>query len=178
MNMLFTTLLSFITGFISYSSLFTYAKVVEPVKTYVFMAVECPVSQKYIYRLNELNDLHPDMNIVGVFQENTSEAKLTEFGDRFGVEFPLVFDKDHRWALKYKVEITPEVFLIDRFDRVVYSGAIDNWFISLGRNRKVPSEHYLLEAYLAIKQGEEVKNKKTKAVGCFLELSTTHHHGQ
>jgi|GEM_PF-856238 peroxiredoxin len=157
---------------------FDYKKPAETLITYVFMAVECPISQKYIYRLNELNKRYPDMNIIGVFQENTSKEELSDFKERFSVDFPLVFDKDHRWALEYKVEITPEVFLIDRFNRVLYSGAIDNWFISLGRNRQFPSEHYLLEAFLALKQGEEVKIKKTKPVGCFLELNTSHHHGQ
>ena len=150
----------------------------ESLSTYVFMAVECPISQKYIYRLNELNKRYPEINIIGVFQENTSQEELSDFKQRFSVDFPIVFDKDHSWALKYNVEITPEVFLVDRFDRVLYSGAIDNWFISLGRNRKEPSEHYLEEAFLSIKQGSEVKQKKTKAVGCFLELNTSHHHGQ
>ncbi|MFZ9672691.1 MAG: redoxin domain-containing protein [Flavobacteriaceae bacterium] len=178
MNVMFSTLLSFITSFGGFCSLSTSIKVVEPVTTYVFMAVECPISQNYVYRLNEFYKRYPEMNIIGVFQENTTEEELSDFKQRYSVDFPLVFDKDHRWALKYNVEITPEVFLVDRFDKVLYSGAIDNWFISLGRNRIEPSEHYLLEAFLSIKRGSEVKPKKTKAVGCFLELNTSHHHGQ
>jgi peroxiredoxin len=178
MNVLFSTLLSFVTVFFSYCSLLTSVNTIEPFTTYVFMAVECPVSQKYIYRLNELNKLHPEINIIGVFQENTTEEERSDFKHRFSVDFPLIFDKDHRLALKYKVEITPEVFLVDRYDRVLYSGAIDNWFISLGRNRKEASEHYLEEAFLSIKRESEVIPKKTKAVGCFLELNTLHHHGQ
>jgi hypothetical protein len=178
MNVLFSTLICFVISFCNYSTLFSNTGIVETVSTYVFMAVECPISQKYIYRLNELNKRYPDMNIIGVFQENTTEDELSDFKERFSVDFPLVFDKDHRWAHQFNVEITPEVFLVDRFNRVMYSGAIDNWFISLGRNRHAPSEHYLLDAFLATKQGEEVKIKKTKAVGCFLELNTSHHHDQ
>lgn len=178
MNLFFFIFFYIVTGFTTYSSSLNNDEVADPFKTYIFMAVECPISQKYIYRLNELNKLYPDMNIVGVFQENTSEAEFSDFKQRFAVDFPLVLDKDHRWALQFNAEITPEVFLVDRFDRVLYSGAIDNWFISLGRNRSFPSEHYLLDAFLTIKQGEEVKKKKTKAVGCFLELNTSHHHGQ
>jgi hypothetical protein len=178
MNLFLCVFFYLVTGFTTYSSSSIHNEVANPVKTYIFMSVECPISQKYIYRLNELNKLYPDMNIVGLFQENTSEVDLSDFKQRFNVDFPLVFDKDHRLALKYKVEITPEVFLVDRYDRVLYSGAIDNWFISLGRNRKEASEHYLEEAFLSIKRGTEVKPKKTKAVGCFLELNTLHHHGQ
>lgn len=178
MNLFFFIFFYFVTGFTTYSSSLNNDEVADPFKTYIFMAVECPISQKYVYRLNELNKFYPDMNIVGIFQDNTSEADLSDFKQRFSVDFPLVLDKDHRWALQFKAEITPEVFLVDRFDRVLYSGAIDNWFISLGRNRSFTSEHYLLDAFLAIKQGDEVKNKKTKAVGCFLELNTSHHHGQ
>jgi peroxiredoxin len=178
MNVMFSMLLSFGVSFYSYSILLSNVKAVETVSTYVFMAVECPISQKYIYRLNELNKRYPDMNIIGVFQENTTEDELLDFKERFSVDFPLVFDKDHRLIHQFNVEITPEVFLIDRFKRVIYSGAIDNWFISLGRNRQAPSEHYLLDAFLAMKQGEEVNIKKTKAVGCFLELITSHHHDQ
>jgi hypothetical protein len=178
MNFIFFIFFYIVTGFTTYSSSLNNDEVADPFKTYIFMAIECPISQKYVYRLNELNKLYPDMNIVGVFQENTSEAELSDFKQRFGIDFPIVLDKNHRWALQFKAEITPEVFLVDRFDRVLYSGAIDNWFISLGRNRKIPSEHYLLDAFSAIRHGVEVKKKRTKAVGCFLELSTKHHHGQ
>ena len=98
MNLFFLIFFYFVTGFTTYSSSLINDEVAEPFKTLIFMAVECPISQKYVYRLNELNKLYPDMNIVGVFQENTSEAELSDFKQRFAVDFQIVLDKNHRWG--------------------------------------------------------------------------------
>lgn len=147
------------------------------VTSYVFMAVECPISQKYIYRLNELQQLYPNLNVIGVFQESTSQLALDDFKQRFEVKFSCVFDKQHQLAFRYHAEVTPEVFLVDSLDRIIYSGAIDNWFVSLGRNRGVPSQHYLLDAYQSFLKGIPVQKFRTKAIGCFLEINPTHHHG-
>lgn len=178
MNLMFSILLSLWLGFMTHISSSFSSVPVQPVVSYVFMAVECPISQKYIFRLNDLYQRYPDMNIVGVFQDDISPEGLSAFKKRFDVEIPLIVDKDHQLAREFKAEITPEVFLVDRFQRVLYSGAIDNWFISLGRNRSAPSVHYLEEAFLSYRRGEDIKRKKTKAIGCFLEINPVHRHGK
>jgi len=81
-------------------------------------------------------------------------------------------------ADRFGAVVTPEVFLVDEKGTVLYSGAIDNWFVSLGRNRFAPSEHYLLDAFKEVISGKKVEVSNKPAIGCFLERhkSPSHEH--
>lgn len=145
---------------------------------YVFMGVECPISQKYIPTLNELAKNQQQLKIVGVFSGTLSSDDLTQFSHQYKVNFEVIPDPDFELADRYSAAVTPEVFLVGKGGEVHYSGAIDNWFVSLGRNRLAPSEHYLLDALITLSVGREVKVSRTPAIGCFLERhkSATHAH--
>lgn len=136
---------------------------------YVFMGVECPISQKYIPTLNDLAKNKQQLNVVGVFSGALSLEELTLFTRQFKINFEVITDFDFEMADRYNAAVTPEVFLVDNRGEVHYSGAIDNWFVSLGRNRITPSEHYLLDAFSALLLGREVEVSRTPAIGCFLE---------
>ncbi len=146
---------------------------------YIFMGLECPISQKYIPTLNDMADTQADLAIIGVFSGKVSDLEIAEFKAQFGVKFELVTDVHYKLADSYKAAVTPEVFLVDASGELQYSGAIDNWFVSLGRNRLKPSEFYLLDALLALKEGSEVDPNRTLPIGCFLErnkaISHEHH---
>jgi len=146
---------------------------------YIFMGLECPISQKYIPTLNEIADSQKDLKLIGVFSGAVTEEEVTAFKDQFGVVFDLEMDRHYKLADTYKAQVTPEVFLVDAEGILRYSGAIDNWFVSLGRNRFQPSEFYLLEALTALREGDEVDRERTLPIGCFLErnkaMSHEHH---
>ena len=46
---------------------------------------------------------------------------------------------------------------------------MDNWLGELGRRRQVITEFYLKDAIESYLNEEEIKIKKTKAIGCFIE---------
>ena len=86
-------------------------------------------------------------------------------------ELPLEIIYDHNYSLvnDLKASITPEVYLIDENNKVQYQGLIDNWLGELGRKRQFISQYYLKDAIESLINGEEVRIKKTKAIGCFIE---------
>jgi len=146
---------------------------------YIFMGLECPISQKYIPTLNEIADCQKDLKLIGVFSGAVAEDEVAAFKAQFGVDFDLQIDRHYKLADTYKAQVTPEVFLVDAEGILRYSGAIDNWFVSLGRNRFKPSEFYLLDALTALREGDQVDRERTLPVGCFLErnkaMSHEHH---
>jgi thiol-disulfide isomerase/thioredoxin len=144
---------------------------------YVFMGTECPISQKYIPTLNDIAQSHPQLQVIGVFSEQLLSAELDEFRTQFNVNFELMHDPNFEMADRFSAAVTPEVFLVDHQGTIGYSGAIDNWFVSLGRNRLAPSERYLLDAFNALLGGGEVLVSKTQAIGCFLERHKPAVHG-
>jgi len=145
---------------------------------YIFMGTECPISQKYIPTLNSIDETSNQLSVIGVFSGPLTHDALEVFGEQFKVNFALKHDINFTLADQFGAAVTPEVFLVDEVGTVLYSGAIDNWFVSLGRNRLAPSEHYLLDAFKALITGKKVEVPSKPAIGCFLERhkSPAHEH--
>lgn len=170
---------SFLTYFIFWSLVASNASadLKNQYTAYVFMGTECPISQKYVPTLNDIAQAHPQLTVIGVFSEHLSPSELDEFRTQFNVNFELVHDPNFEMADRFGAAVTPEVFLVDQNGTLGYSGAIDNWFVSLGRNRLAPNEHYLLDAFNALLGGRKVQVSKTPAIGCFLERHKPAAHG-
>jgi hypothetical protein len=79
-------------------------------------------------------------------------------------------DPDFFFAKRLKATISPEFFVVDHWGEVRYSGAFDNRVMELGKAKFKATESYLKSALDDIIAGKEVKRKKTKAVGCYLEI--------
>ncbi len=135
----------------------------------IYLASECPISQKYCKTLREMAGEYPDIAFVGIFTKWEKVAEMNSFGNDYGLDFPLLLDREHQLLKKLNATVTPEAFLLDAQGTVLYHGAIDNWFYALGRNRPFPTENYLRDAIEAMRNGLEVPVAATEAIGCVIE---------
>ena len=152
------------------------------VEVFVFLGSECPISQKYMSRLNDMATKY-DASVKwnGIIAENVKVSVVKKFAQEYNAKFPIKKDDSFILVQKYGAEITPEVFLVVD-GKVRYKGAIDNWFYELGRYRTETTEHYLVNALDAILKGEDPILKETEPIGCLIEVppskknSDPHHH--
>jgi len=135
----------------------------------IFIGTDCPISQKYGHTLRELRETYPDINIYGIIPKNFTREQIRDFKNDYRIPFNFYYDSGNRVAKEFEATITPEVFLFDNQGNVYYSGAIDNWFYELGRNRKEPTELYLVNAIEQALKMETITIQKTDAVGCLIE---------
>jgi hypothetical protein len=135
----------------------------------VFLAAECPISQKYVLTINALAQQNPDVAFVRVFTRWDDAAAIEQFKSAFQPRFPLQRDAQNRWVRHLGAGITPEVFLLDRARTLRYRGAVDNWFFALGQHRPQATEHFLADALRAVLAGQPVAVPRTEAVGCRVE---------
>lgn len=148
------------------------------------MAVDCPITQKYMGTIKELATRYQakKISVVGYFPAGLSRKESKAFRTEYQVPEIIQFvdDKKHIMTDKYSATITPEVVLLDTNQQVIYQGAIDNWFFELGRYRLEITEHYLVDAIEASLKGQPPPVKKTEAIGCFIQgvsvKGTDHHH--
>jgi hypothetical protein len=148
-----------------------YAQTKSNAEVIIFLGSECPISQKYV---NTLNKIYTDYNTRGIkftafFPEKIKNISLENFRSEFDVKFPCKLDKRMQKAKHLKASITPEVFVIKE-GKVMYQGAIDNWFYELGKYRKEPTQPYLRNALDAVLSNQMVEVKKTEALGCFIQI--------
>jgi peroxiredoxin len=138
----------------------------------LFLSPECPLCLNYARNLRQLEEEFPSekVKLVGVFSGKWFTAEeVREYRVRHGLGFTMLFDDELAVARKLQATVTPESFLLDSTGHVLYSGAIDNWVNDLGKKKLEVTEHYLRDAIISSLNGEKVRVKKTKAVGCLIE---------
>lgn len=149
----------------------------------IFMAVDCPITQKYMATIKELvvQFAGKQISTTGYFPAGLSKKESAAFRDEYQIPqiIKLVDDKKHVMTEKLDAKVTPEVFLVQD-NHILYRGAIDNWFYELGRYRLEITEHYLVDAVNASLVGKQPEIKETEALGCFIQRmgtkSETHEH--
>lgn len=138
----------------------------------VFMSTECPISQQYISRLRELHTEFSGKGVafIAYFPLRTDDRQmLAQFQRDYPLPFVCQLDAAHRQVRRFRASIIPEVVVQDATGTVVYQGAIDDWFYSLGKHRPEPTRHYLHDALASVLAGQFVTPPKTEAVGCLIE---------
>lgn len=137
----------------------------------VFFDIECPICQKYTKLLKEINQKY-DSQGVKVYlvypHKSIDKAAFKTFKKEYQFDLPIYFDNKRKLLHQLKGSVTPEAFLLNNQGKIIYHGAIDNWFYSLGKNRAQATENYLLEAIEALQKGEDVKIAYHEPIGCAL----------
>ena len=140
----------------------------------VFIALDCPISQKYISTLNDIYLKYKNRDQFKwsfIVPGKGSKKKIKAFINEYDVKFPLKADGAMLRRTKYfKASVTPEVVMM-KYDKMIYRGAIDNWFYELGRYRSIINEHYLIDALESVLNNKEPVIKETQAIGCFIQKS-------
>jgi hypothetical protein len=145
----------------------------KPFQVIIFMAVDCPITQKYMSAFKELALTYQSqqVTVTGYFPAGLTKKSEKEFRAEYQIpaQIKLVDDKKRDVTNRYGATITPEVVLIDKNKMVIYQGAFDNWFFELGRYRLEITEHYLVDAIEAASKGAMPVITKTEAIGCLIQ---------
>jgi peroxiredoxin len=110
----------------------------------VFFGVECPLVKFYVPKLGELVKNNRDqLQIIGLNSNcQDSITEITKFASDLKVNCPLLKDPANRVADAFGASRTPEVFLFDSNQELVYQGAIDDQF-TYGKQKFKASNNYL-----------------------------------
>lgn len=138
----------------------------------IFLAIECPISQKYMTRLEEIKQTYKTsaVQFIGIIPGFDTWPNVEAFKKQYLSTIPFMRDKKMKLSKRLGATVTPEVFVIDKEYHLAYHGALDNWFYSLGRNRVEATENYLTDAIDSVMKNELVKLKHTQPIGCLIEF--------
>jgi thioredoxin-related protein len=139
----------------------------------MFSCNTCPYVVKNQQRTKEICQYALDHGI-GVVLINSNEAQrdeddsfeaMKEYGKVQGYKWNYVVDKQSILADAFDARRTPENFLFNKENKLVYHGAIDDNPSDPGN---VKREH-LKEAIDEMRTGKEVSVKTTRSVGCSIK---------
>lgn len=139
----------------------------------MFSCNTCPWVVKYQSRTIKAIDFAKKHN-VGVIIINSNEDYRTKddsfndmkaYASTQGYTVPYVVDINSKVANAFGATRTPEMFLFNSENKLVYQGAIDD---NAG-NADAVTKTYLHQAITELSSGSEVSVKKTKSVGCTIK---------
>jgi len=134
----------------------------------VFMNTSCQIAQRYLPRLQELNDKYETQGITFVAVYNSQDETprdMAAHGLDAGLSFPLVWDEEQKCTQALGIERVPQVVLLDANKKVVYSGRIDDQYRTGGVQPRV-GRHDLAEAIDELLAGKPISVTETTIDGC------------
>jgi len=137
----------------------------------IFTCNKCPFVQAWQDTMVEIGKTYSGKGIGVVFiNSNDPSVKgdtlenMKAFGEKEGYTFPYVQDSTSDVARNFGATKTPDVFLFNAEDELVYKGAVGEG------GRRVGDEIWLKDALDALLAGKKVENAETKAVGCSIKF--------
>jgi peroxiredoxin len=133
----------------------------------IFVSVQCPVSNAYNERMQKLAQDYKErgISVIGINANSTESASAVKsHASSNNLTFLILKDNDNKLADKLDAQKTPEAYLLDTGNKIVYRGRIDN-----ARNPSSVSASELREALDAVLAGKPVAKSSVPAFGCSIK---------
>jgi peroxiredoxin len=133
----------------------------------IFISVQCPVSNAYNERMEKLAQDYKarGINVIGVNANATeSAADVKAHAASHNLTFLILKDNGNKLADALGAEHTPEAYLLDNSNKIVYRGRIDN-----ARNPSNISSSELRDAMDAVLAGKPIARTSVPAFGCSIK---------
>lgn len=133
----------------------------------IFISVQCPVSNAYNERMEKLAQDYGSrgINVVGVNANSTEPAEAVKHhAAQHNLTFPILKDRGNVIADRFGAQHTPEAFLLDANNRLVYHGRIDN-----AKDASMVSSTDLRNAIDETLAGKAVTKSEARAFGCTIK---------
>ena len=133
----------------------------------IFIAVQCPVSNAYNERMEQLAQDYKarGINVIGI-NSNVAEdaAAVKAHAAEHKFTFTILKDRGNKIADKLGASVTPEAYFIDPNSKLLYHGRIDN-----ARNAAQIETSDLRNALDAALAGKTIEKTEAKAFGCTIK---------
>ena len=132
----------------------------------VFLSAQCPVVRGYNDRINKLAAEYEAKGIkfIGINSNSTEPLDWVKSHAAENYKFPVLIDKANVLADKWGANVTPEIYLFNEKNVLLYHGAIDN--DKSGENITI---NYLKDAFDLILAGKAVVKTTAAAFGCTIK---------
>ena len=134
----------------------------------VFLNTDCPVSKRFLPKLRELNAVYSqkDIQFVGVFcSAQDTVMEIASFALENDLRFAVVKDEENEVCAALGIDRVPQVAVLDRENRLVYRGRINDQYRVSGTQPSARRED-LATALDELLAGKPISVKETPVDGC------------
>jgi peroxiredoxin len=132
----------------------------------VFLSIQCPVVKAYDERINAIAADYQakGINFIGINSNSTEDTAAVKTHAAEKYKFPVLIDSGNVFADKLGANYTPEMFMFDSSNKLVYHGSVDN--DRSGANVTTQFLRVAMDENLA---GKPISKAETKAFGCTIK---------
>lgn len=132
----------------------------------VFLSIQCPVVKAYDERINAIAADYQakGINFIGINSNSTEDTAAVKAHAAEKYKFPVLIDTGNVFADKLGANYTPEMFMFDSSNKLVYHGSVDN--DRSGANVTTQFLRVAMDENLA---GKPISKAETKAFGCTIK---------
>ena len=133
----------------------------------IFMAVQCPVSNAYNERMEKLAQDYQakGINVIGINANSVDSAEAVKaHAAEHKFTFTILKDPGNKIADRLGASVTPEAYLIDKSNKLLYRGRIDN-----SKNVDGVTSSELRDAIEATLAGKPITKTTANAFGCSIK---------
>ena len=139
----------------------------------MFICNHCPfvkhVNEEIVNLSNEI--MGNDIGVIGINSNDSTQEKyaedsidkMKEYADNLGYNFPYVVDEDQSVAKNFTAQCTPDFFLFDSDQNLVYRGQLDG---SRPGNDVPTNGESLRSAIQALLNNEDPISEQLPSMGC------------
>ena len=139
----------------------------------MFICNHCPfvkhVNEEIVNLSNEI--MGNDIGVIGINSNDSTQEKyaedsidkMREYADSLGYNFPYVVDEDQSVAKNFTAQCTPDFFLFDSDQNLVYRGQLDG---SRPGNDVSTNGESLRSAIQALLNNEDPISEQLPSMGC------------
>ena len=139
----------------------------------MFICNHCPfvkhVNEEIVNLSNEI--MGNDIGVIGINSNDSTQEKyaedsidkMREYADNLGYSFPYVVDEDQSVAKNFTAQCTPDFFLFDSDQNLVYRGQLDG---SRPGNDVPTNGESLRSAIQALLNNEDPVSEQLPSMGC------------
>ena len=139
-----------------------------------FVLHDCPISNGYAPEMSRIAQEYAARGVrsyVVYGEADLASAEAQKHAREYGYRCPALLDPPHGLAQAAGATVAPEAAVFSAKGELLYRGRIDDRAASLGVHRAEPKERDLRAALDAVLAGKPVRERFTKAIGCYLPHS-------
>lgn len=130
----------------------------------IFLSAQCPVVKAYVDRINAVAADYQSKGfaVIGINSNATESLEwvTSDKAERYS-SFPVLIDTGNVVADKLGATVTPEIYLLNEKNILVFHGPIDN-----DRSGENIQKQYLRTALDATIDGTKIEETRIRAFGC------------
>jgi peroxiredoxin len=111
------------------------------------------------------------INSAAVGQQGHGKETNQAGKERFGIDYPILFDEDGKVGKQYGATNTPHMYVINSEGTLVYMGALDNSRSGDPEDAEPELINYVADALAAVAEKRPVTTAETKAWGCSVKYA-------